>query len=728
MARRVRSGGGWKAIRYALARAGESGGAVRMTRRLAAKNACKTCAVGMGGQRGGMRDEAGHFPEVCKKSIQAQAADMQPPIPESFFRSHALADLERLGSRELEAAGRLGFPIASREGDSHFRRIAWDEALDLAAAALRAAAPERTFFYASGRSSNEAGFLLQSFARAYGTNNVTNCSYYCHQASTVALSRALGTATATVSLDDLERADLAVVIGANPASNHPRLVKHLVELRRRGGKVIVVNPLREIGLVRFRVPSDPRSLLLGSEVSDLYLQPHVGSDIALLKLLLVEIVERGACDEAFLSAHVDGWSAVLADLRHARRDDLLAACGVAPGDVRAAADAICASRSTIYAWAMGVTQHAHGVDNIQAIVNLALARGMIARPGAGLLPIRGHSNVQGVGSVGVAPRLKEEFSRRLGELYRIALPEAPGLHTLSSVEAAARGGVDVSVQLGGNLFAASPDRAWAARALRAIGTTIHVATKLNEGHVHGRGRTNLVLPALARDEEHQPTTQESMFNYVRVSDGGAAAASAEMRAETAILAGIAGRVLAGGPVDFAALTDHAAIRRAIAQVVPGYAPIAAVDEKRSEFEIPGRVLHAPGFATASGRAAALPTPLPSAVPEDGSIRLMTIRSEGQFNTVVYEDEDLYRGVDRRDVVLMHPEDARQRGLGRDDLARVSSPVGAMDVRVRFAELPRGNAAMYYPEANAIVPRTFDGASGTPAFKSVAVTIERAGRD
>ena len=720
--RAKRSGGGLAALRYSLAKAREAGGLTPLARRLAAHNACKTCAVGMGGQRGGMRNEAGSFPEVCKKSIQAQAADMRPPIAESFFRTHDVAALERLSGRELEAAGRIGFPLVWRDGDGHFRRASWDEALGLAAAAFRATTPDRTFFYASGRSSNEAAFLLQSFARAYGTNNVNNCSYYCHQASSVALADAIGTGTATVVLDDLGTADLVLLAGANPASNHPRLITQLVELRRRGGKVIVVNPLREVGLVRFRVPSDWRSMLAGSKVSDLYLQPHIGSDVALLVWLLRGVIERGGVDEAFVSAHTTGWPALRAAVCALEPDALRAACGVPDALVEEAVALLVGARSGIVAWAMGITQHANGVDNVQALVNLALARGWVGRRGAGLLPIRGHSNVQGVGSVGVAPALKPEFARRLGALWGVRVPETPGLHTLASVEAAAAGRIDAALLLGGNLFSATPDRAFTGAALRRIGATVYIATKLNESHVHGRGGIHVVLPALARDEERQCTTQESMFSYVRVSDGGARAATDEMRSEVEILAALAAAVLPPGPIDFSALRDHAAIRRAIADVVPGYAAVADVDRTRAEFQIPGRTLHEPRFATPDGRARFRPTPLPAFAPGAGELRLMTLRSEGQFNTVVYEDEDLYRGNERRDVVMMNPDDVDRLGLAPDARVRVESEAGAMEALVRPAALPPGNAAMYYPEANVLIPRRIDPASATPVFKSVAVRL------
>jgi anaerobic selenocysteine-containing dehydrogenase len=279
--------------------------------------------------------------------------------------------------------------------------------------------------------------------------------------------------------------------------------------------------------------------------------------------------------------------------------------------------------------------------------------------------------------------------------------------------------------LGGNLFAATPDRDWAGQALRKIGTTVHIATKLNEGHIHGRGRTSLILPVLARDEERQCTTQESMFSFVRLSDGGAAPASEEMRPEVEIIATLAGMVLPTGPVDFARLRDHAAIRTAIAAVVPGYAAIGEIDRTRAEFQIAGRTLHTPQFDTPTGRARAAVTPLPELSLADGEFRLMTLRSEGQFNTVVYEDEDIYRGNERRDVVMMNAEDAASRGWQRDQVVDVVNDTGRLRALVRFAPLPRGNLAMYYPEANVLIPRRADPESGTPAFKSATVRLATA---
>ena len=726
MARPLGAGGGLAAVRYVFRKGREAGGIVSLYRRLRSRNACKTCALGMGGQAGGMVNEAGHFPEVCKKSVQAQAGDMMPPIPEDFFRRTTIRELKTLTSAECERLGRLAFPIMAEAGATHFRRIGWDEALDRTAEALRETPPEEAFFYSSGRSSNEAAFLLQLVARAWGTANIHNCSFYCHNASSVALGEVYGSGTASVGLDDLRAADLVLVAGANPASNHPRLITQLVGVRDRGGKVIVVNPLREVGLVHFRLPSHWRSMIFGSTVSDLYLQPHVGSDVALLKALLKGVVERGAVDRAFVDAHTAGFAEVERDLAATPWDALVAACGVPRAEIDAAVDALAAARRGVFCWAMGLTHHANGVDNVLALANLALARGWLGRPGAGLLPIRGHSNVQGVGSCGVSPTLKAAFAARLEETYGIRAPAARGQDTYATMEAAAAGRIRTGVLLGGNLFASNPDRAWAAHAMRRIDLTLSITTKLNEGHVHGRGRTAIVVPVLARDEESQATTQESMFNFVRLSEGGTPAVAGEMRSEVDVIAALAERVLPAGRFDWSRLRSHRALREEIARVVPGYAAIAAIDTMHREFTVEGRTFAEPRFPTADGRAHFRVTPLPTFAPVGDELRLMTIRSEGQFNTVVYDEEDIYRGSDRRDVVFMAPEDAAARGLADGDRVVVETETGELEVSIVPAPIRPGNVAMFYPEANVIVPRRIDARSHTPAFKSVAARVVAVG--
>ncbi|MBK9385261.1 MAG: FdhF/YdeP family oxidoreductase [Planctomycetes bacterium] len=723
---RVSAGGGMAALRYSLKKAREAGGFLKLWKRLRSKNACKTCALGMGGQKGGMVNEKGHFPEVCKKSIQAQAGDMQAPISEDYFRRTPITAMARLDSHGFEHLGRLAFPIVAEPGATHFRRASWEEAYAKTAEALKAAPPHEAFFYASGRASNEAAFLWQLVARAYGSPNVHNCSFYCHQASGVALNEVYGSGTASIVLEDLDRADLAFVIGANPASNHPRLMTKLVQLRRRGGVVIVVNPLKELGLVRFRVPSDVRSMLFGSTISDLYLQPRVGSDIALLKALLKGVLERNALDQRFLEERTSGWDAVRADVEATRWETLLEACGLARAEVDRCVELLCRAKAGIGLWAMGLTHHQHGVDNVLALANLWLARGWLGVEGAGLLPIRGHSNVQGVGSVGVAPTVKAAFAKRLEELYQITVPSEPGQDTFASMVAAQAGKIRVALCLGGNLYASNPDLKWAREALQKVPFSFSLTTKLNEGHVHGRGQTAFVVPVLARDEEAQPTTQESMFNYVRLSDGGKPAVAGEMRSEVEIVAELASRVLPKGRFDWQRLKSHTALREEIAKVVPGYEAIATIERTKAEFQIPGRTMHGKEFATKDGKAHFAVTPVPDTSLAPDEFRMMTLRSEGQFNTVVYDVEDLYRGNDRRDVVMMCAADAERLGLREGQRVLVASELAAMQVSVALVDIAPRSLAMYYPEANAIVPGALDARSKTPAFKNIRVKLRPVG--
>ncbi|HEY1381111.1 MAG TPA: FdhF/YdeP family oxidoreductase [Gemmataceae bacterium] len=723
--KRMTSGGGWAAILYTLRMANRVGWR-RLWRAMRAKNACKTCALGMGGQKGGMRNEAGHWPEVCKKSFQAMVADMQGALRPDFFRTYGLEQLKALSPRELEWSGRLTQPVYTGPGDTHYRVIGWDEALARVADQLKRHQPDETFFYASGRSSNEAGFLLQLFARLYGTNYVNNCSYYCHQASGVGLGRSLGTGTATVTLEDVEHCDLFFLIGGNPASNHPRMLRTLMQVRRNGGHVVVINPVKEVGLVNFRVPSDVRSLLFGSKIASLYVQPHIGGDIALLTGVAKLLLERGQTDGAFISSATEGFEGFRRQVEATDWDAIERGSGVARATITRLADLYATAKNAVFGWTMGITHHTHGVENVRMIVNLALLRGMAGRPHAGLLPIRGHSNVQGIGSVGVAPQLKQAVLDRLESLLGVKLPTQPGLDTMTCMQAAAAGRVKSALCLGGNLYGANPDAAFAGKALNNLELVTYLSTTLNTGHVWGRGRETLVLPVRARDEEG-PTTQESMFNYVRLSDGGPARYDGP-RSEVSVIAEVGRRVLGdSSPVDWSAMHKCMNIRQVIAKAVPGFEGLATIDQTKQEFQIPGRTFHTPRFGTPSGKAQFAAVPIPSPAGGPGELRMMTIRSEGQFNTVVYEEADIYRGQERRDVILMNAADIRRLGLEPDQAVTVRSAAGAMhDVRVRPFDITAGNTAMYFPEANVLVPTATDPASKTPAFKAVPATVEPAG--
>jgi molybdopterin-dependent oxidoreductase alpha subunit len=679
----------------------------------------------MGGQLGGMVNEKGHFPEVCKKSLQAMAGDMQPGIPNDFFAKADWAWLEGMTPRQLEACGRLTEPLYAGPNDNGYRVISWDEANTRISGKLLNTKPDDSFFYFSGRSSNEAGFLLQLFARMFGTNNVNNCSFYCHQASGVGLTGVFGNSTGTVSLEDIDQSDLVFLIGANPASNHPRFMRTLMELKRRKGKVIVVNPLREGGLMNFHVPSDVRSLFFGTSIPDWYVQGHVGGDIALMMAIAKTLIERGAVDREYLASHTNGWGEVEKSLRAQDWRELVESSGVDQATIEQITDAYIASKATMFVWAMGITHHKHGVDNVRMIANLALMRGMVGRPGAGLLPLRGHSNIQGLGTVGVTPKLKDEIFSRLENHYGVKLPTKPGLDTMGSMERAAAGDVRFTICLGGNLYGSNPDSEFASAAMAKIDQVVYLNTSLNTGHVRGRGQETIILPVLARDEEAQPTTQESMFSFVRISEGGESRHKGP-RGEVQVIASIANAVFAGkNPVDWKGMEQHGNIRNAIAKVVPGLDEIANVDSTRKEFHIPGRALQSPEFKMPDKRAQTFVVPLP-ARPELGErqVMVMTVRSEGQFNTVVYEDTDRYRDQKRRDIILMNAKDIAKFGLRHDQRVTVRSETGAMsNVIVREYDIRAGNAAMYYPEANILVPRAVDPKSGTPSFKNVVVTIE-----
>ncbi len=723
--KKVDSGGGWPAIWYTFRKAREMGGWWRMWQAMRSKNACKTCALGMGGQRGGIVNEAGSFPEFCKKSLQAMAADMQGAIRPEFWSTYSIAQLQQFTPRQLESCGRLVQPVVRQAGDPYYRTITWDDALHRIVQKLKQSVPDETFWYFSGRSSNEAGFLLQLFARLYGTNNVNNCSYYCHQASGVGLSTSVGSGTATIVLEDLEQADLIFVIGGNPASNHPRLMTTLMHARRRGGEVIVINPVRETGMERFRVPSDVRSLLWGDSIASLYVQPHIGGDLALLTGISKEIDERGGSDEAFLRDHCLDSDAWTEHLRQFSWDEIVTKSGVSRTEIQAISDRYMKSKNTVFSWTMGITHHVHGVENVQAIAALAMQRGMVGRPHAGLLPIRGHSNVQGIGSVGVTPKLRDSILEKLQSEYGLQLPTTPGLDTLACMEAADSEKLKVGLCLGGNLYGSNPDARFAAAALAKLEMLVYLSTTLNTGHAHGLAGETIILPVLPRDEEPQPTTQESMFNFIRLSDGGPARHQGP-RSEVEVIAHLADGVLGSdGPISWQQMRDTGKIREAISRVVPGFEQIAQMDRSKQEFHVQGRIFHEPKFPTPSGKGQLHRHQLPELHQEAGKLRLMTVRSEGQFNTVVYEEEDLYRGQDRRDIILLHPDDMQQFGLEEEQRVRVTSTTGTMaSIRARsFPKIRAGNALMYYPEANVLVPRSSDSQSRTPAFKNILVSVE-----
>ncbi len=401
-------GGGAKKILYTLERVRRMG-LINSAKALSSKNACKACGLGMGGQLGGMTNELEEFPSVCNKSVQAQSTDIQFPIPEEIFQ-HSIADLNELTSHQLEHLGRLNTPLYKPADSQHYSPMIWEQAITIASQRLANTNPDRSFFYSSGRSSNEAAFVLQLFARLYGTNNVNNCSYYCHQASGVALQNTIGTGTATITLADLQSCDLVFVIGANPASNHPRFIHQLKQVRDRGGHVIIVNPVKEAGLVKFSIPKSPSSLLKGGdEIASSYIQPKIGSDTWVFSGIAKSLLENNNLDRPFIAQHTNNFDDFKLQIEKTSWEKIEEQTGVSKSRIQEIADIYAQSKNAIFAWGMGLTHHMNGCENIESIVNLCLLRGMIGKPGAGLLPLRGHSNVQGIGSIGVKPVLAKDI-------------------------------------------------------------------------------------------------------------------------------------------------------------------------------------------------------------------------------------------------------------------------------------------------------------------------------
>jgi molybdopterin-dependent oxidoreductase alpha subunit len=730
-------GGGMPVIQYWAEHTLSADGA-KIWQTLNHKSACLSCAWGTGGQKGGFVNEDGEVLQRCAKSVEAIASELQLGIAPHFFEQFSLDHLQQLTSEQANNLGRLSFPVIRRAGSDYYERIGWDEVYAIATTAFRQPA-ERVASYSSGRSSNEAAYLLQLMLRALGSNNLADCSDLCHAASTVGLKQMFGSGTSMVSLESLKQADCVVLIGSNAPANHPWLMNELIKLRDRGGKVIVINPLVEVGLVKFASPAFPIKSMLsgGSEISSLYLQPIPGSDVALFVGIQKSLLEQGLIDTNYLQAHTEDWQPVLDYAKATDWETITATCGISQPEIAAAATMIGQSPGVVFAWAMGVTQQVNGVDNIYSIANTALMTGNAGKAGAGTMPIRGHSNVQGFGSMGVTVRLKQEIQTALEKLLGRSLSRVPGYDTRALIEAADANQVDTLLCLGGNLYAANPDSAQAKRALGNIDTIIYMATKPNLGHFHGLARQNtLIIPVLARFENPHKTTAESGNNFVRLNDAGKThLKEADLISEVEFLTEIADRIHGNTPVNWRQLQDTEYVRQLIAQTIPGYEKIGEIDRTQTEFTIGDRIFTAPQFATPSGKAKMFTTPLPILTlpqPADFGVpatvrslilALSTGRSYAQHNTVVYKPHDQYRNMPHRHCIMLNSTDAAAAGFAEHERVTVQGDAGKLEqIEVIYGNIRTGAALMFYPEVNAIFKAKIDPRCGTPAFKRVAIVI------
>jgi molybdopterin-dependent oxidoreductase alpha subunit len=729
-------GGGLPIIQYWAEHTLAPEGA-KLWQTLTHKSACLACAWGTGGQNGGFVNEDGEILQRCAKSVEAIASELQPAIPAQVFNNQTIAELQQLDSQAANNLGRLSHPLIKRAGSDYYQRIEWAEVYQLVTQALQQP-PARIASYSSGRSSNEAAFLLQLMMRALGSNHLADCSDLCHAASTVGLKQVFGSGTSMVSLADLKQADCVVLVGSNAPANHPRLMNELIALRDRGGKIIVINPAIEVGLVKFGSPAFPlKSLLTGSEIASLYLQPIPGSDVALFVGIQKALIEGNLVNYDYLRAHTDHWETIIDQAANTDWDSITDTCGISTPEIIAAAEIIASVDRVVFAWAMGITQHVNGVDNVRSIANTALLTGNAGKVGAGVMPIRGHSNVQGFGSMGVTVHLKEQIKQALERLLDRPLSQAKGYDTRSLIDAADTGKVSTLLCLGGNLYAANPDSTQAKRALGQIETIVYIATKPNLGHFHGLASQNtLILPVFARFENPHATTVESGNNFVRLNNPGTCHLhNTEIVSEVELLAEIAHRIHGDPLIDWRKLQDPVYIRQLIARTIPGYAAIGEIDETKTEFTIAGRIFHTPEFSTANGKAQMFATPLPQlelptisdfdlpASTRGIVLALMTGRSYSQHNTIVYQSGDKYRGMPHRNCILMNPEDARNVGIQAHQQVTVQGDAGKLErVEVIYGKMRRGAAMMFYPEVNAIFTAQVDPRSGTPAFKRVPVAV------
>ncbi|SFJ68523.1 FdhF/YdeP family oxidoreductase [Planctomicrobium piriforme] len=688
--------------------------------------------------------------DFCENGAKAVAHESdQRRLTADFFAKNSIAHLSRESDYWLEQQGRLTEPMVLRPGATHYKPISWDDAFALIAEELNGLdSPNEAAFYTSGKATNEAAFAYQLFVRQFGTNNLPDCSNMCHESSGAALSKVFGFGKGTVKLEDFKEAELVFVVGQNPGTNHPRQLTALQESKRHGARIISVNPLPETGLMSFMNPQEPSGMLgIATKLTDLFLQVKINGDVPLFKGLLKRLVEwedeqpGSTLNWDYIHKHTTGIDELLADVRTANWDDIVAGSGISRDQIETAASWVKQSERIIICWCLGVTQHRNGTQNVQEMMNLLMLKGSIAKPGAGPCCVRGHSNVQGDRTMGVWERPKAEFLDKLAKAFSFEPPREHGADSQKTVLAMHEGRVKVLVSLGGNFLMALSDTRFTAEALQKTRLTVRIGTKLNRADLV-TGRQSLILPCLGRTEEDlrpatptQParvqfTSTENSMGVVQWSTGRFAPASTELLGEPDIICRMANAVLGTRTtIDWLAWADeYDNIRDGIAKVIPG------CENYNRDVRLPGG-FYLPNpprenrYPTPTGKALFTVNPLPRHQLQPGQLAMTTVRSHDQFNTTIYGLHDRYRGLHyERRVVMMHADDIKDRGL---------KPLQKVDVTSHFEDqqrtahsfvvveypIPRGNAAMYYPEANVLIPiGSTDSVSNCPTFKHTVITV------
>lgn len=763
---------GVPAVLHALQIANEQMGVVRSVQTLALVNQkngfdCPGCAW--------PEEDKRHLAEFCENGAKAVAEEATiRRVDPAFFAEHSVEDLRGHDDWWLGQQGRLTHPMMLDEGATHYRPVSWDDALGTIAEAIAAVDdPDETVFYTSGRTSNEAAFLYQLLVRGIGTNNLPDCSNMCHESSGSALTETIGIGKGTVSIEDIHNADLLIVAGQNPGTNHPRMLSALEKAKQRGARVIAVNPLPEAGLMRFENPQTPRGVAFGgTKIADRFVQIRLGGDQALFQaigkhLLEAEAADGGIVDEAFVADHTSGFEAYRASMASVEWATLVEASGLSEQTLREIGEEVRTAKATIVCWAMGLTQHKHSVSTLRDVVNVLLLQGNIGRPGAGVCPVRGHSNVQGDRTMGIYEKPSEEFLDSLDREFRFAAPRAHGFDTVESIKAMRDGRVRFFMGMGGNFISATPDTAVVEAAMGRVDLTVQVSTKLNRSHAVA-GRRAIILPTLGRTDrdrrggaDRRVTVEDSM-GAVHASRGRLAPPSEELLSEVAIVARLCRLLFGDAPdasatpltpnsrrtaadvdrgqaerpsseeardtggvdvsdpdnmprADWSALeSDYALIRAHIERVIPGFEDFETRIEKGRTFFLPNGPRDERRFATEDGKARFTANLLEFPVIPPGRLLLQTLRSHDQYNTTIYGKDDRYRGIHGgRRVVLVNAEDIVDLGFAEDEIVDLVSewarPDGSLEERRAEAfrivaySTPRRNAAAYYPETNVLVP-------------------------
>ncbi len=689
------------------------------------------------------RSRLGEYCENGAKAVAEEATNFR--CDPAFFAKHSVEEMSEWSDYTIGKSGRVTNPMYLPKGESHYKPIDWNEAYRIINEELKAcASPHEAVFYTSGRTSNEAAFLYQLFVRAFGTNNLPDCSNMCHESSGVGLGETIGIGKGTVTLQDIYDAEVVLVIGQNPGTNHPRMLSALQKCKKNGGHVVHINPLPEAGTSRFVDPQSPLDVLVGgTKIADYFLQVKIGGDIALLKLIMYKMMlheqrEPGSVfDHDFIHAHTENYDAFLEELKSLDLKKAYEDCGINEAQIDDVATLLCKKNKFITCWAMGLTQHKHAVNNIREVVNLHLLRGAVGKPGAGLCPVRGHSNVQGDRTMGIYEKPKPAFLDGLDKAFNMKSPREHGYDTVECIEAMNENKVRVFFAMGGNFISATPDSEYTGKAMQKCKLTVQVSTKLNRAHLV-TGEHALILPCLGRTERdmqasgEQFVTVENSMGVVSTSRGNLEPASSHLKSEPAIVADLAALVLGDfNPIDWkGAVENYDRIREHIEAAIPGFDNYNARVRQPDGFYLPNGPRFGK-FTTDNGLAKFTANALPNVTVKKGNFIMMTIRSHDQYNTTIYGLDDRYRGIkNERRVVLMNADDMHALGLKEKELVNL---VGEYNGVIRRAEkfhalsfsIPKGCTATYFPETNCLVPiNSFADESKTPVSKFIEIRIEK----